>query len=81
MNIFRWTHSREMQAANQQRDAAAEYAESLAVWQIEHGTDNHDFTPAQRERYRLWIRSLNAGLDAPTIAYWQHQARVPGWAP
>jgi hypothetical protein len=45
------------------------YADDLAVWQIQHGRDRRDFTPEMVERWRIYNRCLNAGLDFRIVAY------------
>ncbi len=67
-----WPRSREQR----RQDAAATYAEALAVWQIENNTDRHDFTPEQRERYRLFVRAINAGVDLRTVVLWRYRVRT-----
>lgn len=74
--MFQWTRSREMRAAERQREAAADYQERLAEWQIEHEADTHDYTTAQWQRRCEWVRALNAGLDTLTLFFWRHHARA-----
>lgn len=75
------TPSNEQRERQRIADAQADYEESLAVLAIEHGTDNHDYTPEQLMRFRFWIQTVNAGCDLMTVVYWQHRVHVQGVQP
>jgi hypothetical protein len=51
-----------------------DYQEMLAVWQISHDADSHDFTIEQRRRFAAHNRLLNAGLDVARVGFARWQA-------
>ena len=58
-----------LQRGQGRRDPEDDYAERLAIWQIQRGLNSMDLTPEQTSRLRTFEQIARIGLDPRRVTF------------